>query len=234
MDSEADDEEPTQTAEEREERLRNLVPGLAPGEWGADSKDDQDENDDVEMAPSQPSTQMRGTVAGSAYGDSLLPPKMRPPMFESVHYDGVESDSSDEEDEADLPPKGTLGRHISDMKWGDGEMPEATIEELDEDGGEEEEEEEKERREEKKREKALKFDDDIDEQMRRRVWGAEEEDDKMDEDEDGGLRDDGMEGDQTAEFLKFARDALGIDETMWSAILAQRRERGGEYKRVGG
>lgn len=232
MDTDSDEGD-APTAAEREERLRNLVPALPANEWGASTSKAAAETDtsasadaDVEMAAA-PARQAKGTVAGSAYGDSLLPPKMRPPMFEAVHYDGVESDtSSDEED--DLPPRGTLGRHISEMKWGDGDdgTREAHIEEISDEGDGEEDKADRERA------RALRFDDDIDEQMRRRVWGGDDEEQGMDVDEGEGEGEDGMDGemdgDQTAQFLKFARDALQIDDAMWSDILASRRERGGE------
>jgi hypothetical protein len=224
MDSDSD-EEKAPTAEEREERLRNLVPALPEGEWGArggDSKAEAEaEDDDVEMAEA-PS---KGTVAGTAFGDALLTPKMRPPRFEAVHFDGVESDSSDEDE--DLPPQGTLGRHIAEMKWGDSPPKEATIEEIDDDENEDEED-----RKDRQRKKALTLDDDIDEQMRRRVWGGDDEDEDADEGmedvEEGKPGTEERDGPDEEEFLRFARDALGIDGAMWDNILAQRRERGGK------
>ncbi|BEI84682.1 hypothetical protein CcaverHIS002_0500830 [Cutaneotrichosporon cavernicola] len=222
MDSDSEEEEAAPTAEEREERMRNLVPALPEGEWGARGADGkataEAEDDDVEMAPPP----AKGTVAGTAFGDSLLPPQMRAPRFEAVHYDGVESDSSDEED---LPPQGTLGRHISEMKWGDAPRKEAMIEEIDDDDNDGDEEDRKDR----ERKKALTFDDDIDEQMRRRVWGGDDEEDEEDEMEDikeGQRRTEDRDGPDEDEFLRFARDALGIDADAWDNILAQRRARG--------
>ncbi|CAK9779392.1 hypothetical protein CC85DRAFT_288640 [Cutaneotrichosporon oleaginosum] len=225
MGTDSEEEESGPTAEEREERMRTLVPALPEGEWGAGGGDsngaaaEDDGDGDVDMAPPK-----KGMVAGTAMGDSLLPPKMRPPRFEAMHYDGVESDSSDEED--DLPPQGTLGRRIAEMKWGEAPPKEATIEEIDDDADEDDED-----RMDRERKKALTLDDDIDEQMRRRVWGddgdgeVDEAGDDMEGVEDQPAPQD-RDGPDEAEFLRFARDALGIDGDMWDSILEQRRARG--------
>lgn len=199
MDSDSDEEEEV-SPEQREEALRKLVPGLTEEEWGNKLPDS-----DAEGKPQVPPTK-KGTVAGTAFGDSLLPTKMRPPVFEKVTYDGVESDSDSDEE---LPLEGSLGRHIAQMKWGDGE--EAHVEELsDEEDGDEEDKADR------ARAKALRFDHD--EEMHDSRHTGDLKDGDVD-----------MENEQ-ADFLKFSREALGIDDEQWESILANRRERGGEYR----
>lgn len=188
---ESDDEMPQQ----REEAMKNLVPALPEGEWGATAPDG------------------KGGVAATKFGDSLLPASMRPPIFEKQTYDGVESDS-DTDDE--LAPEGSLGRHIGQMKWGDGAGQEAHIEELSDEGEEGDEEDKLDR----ERAKALQLGD-LDDEMQQRVWGGDKKQLKDEGDVD-------MDEEQE-EFLKFSREALGIDDAMWDSILASRRERGGEW-----
>jgi hypothetical protein len=214
-----DEQEPTE--EQRKERLAKLVPGLAPEEWGR--KVQPAAQSDIDMASeSEPSFKRgKGVVAGTEYGDSLLPPKMRPPIFAKQEFDGVVSDSSDEED--DLPAPGSLGRKIAEMKWSDGAPTsrEARIEEIgnDEEGDDEDKAD-------RARAKELKFDDDeLDELMRQRVWG----DGDGDEDDEDAADNDDMDidmGDEQDDFLKFTREALGISDDMWDKIISSRRERG--------
>lgn len=214
-DSESDDE-PEITEAQRQERMSKLVPGLSAEEWGRKPQ----EKSDVDMGSGPtPSSGGKGLVAGTELGDSLLPPKMRPPIFAKQQFDGVESDSSD--DDNDLPAQGSLGRRIAEMKWGDGEESrrEARIEEInDDDDGDEEDKADRARAE------NLKFDDDeVDRLMRQRVWGDGAEDDgEGDQDEDMDVDMD----DEQEEFLKFSREALGISDEMWDNILQQRRDRG--------
>jgi len=222
MNSDSDDE-PGPTEEEKKERMAKLVPGLPAEEWGrrtqsVPEQSDVDMDTEKKSAP-KPDFGAKGMVAGTQFGDSMLPPKMRPPMFEKQKFDGVESDSSDDED--DLPAPGSFGRKIAEMKWGDGAPKrEAHIEEISDDDGEGDAEEKADRA----RAKDLKFDDDdLDELMRQRVWGGD------DNDKDEGEGDDGMDvdmDDEQEDFLKFSREALGISDEMWDNIIKSRRERG--------
>ncbi|TXT05023.1 hypothetical protein VHUM_03843 [Vanrija humicola] len=220
MDTDSEDDEAKPTDAERQERLAKLVPPLPAEEWGRKQPAAQE---DVEMAPSHRPQSSKETPLT----ETLLPKKMRPPVFSKPEYDGVVSDSSDEEDEGDLPPAGTLGRKIAQMKWGD-TAPSASIEEIDDD--DDENEGEGSDKEDKARAKSLRFNDnDIDEQMRQRVWGAADDEPepepkkKKDEDMDVDM------GEEEEDFLKFARESLGISSEQWDDIIKSREARGGEY-----
>lgn len=212
MDNESDDEPAEEdlelTAAEKEQMMRNLVAPLSELEWGSKTQT----NLPSSSQPAEPDAKL------SSQPD--VTPKMRPPLFAKQQFDGVESDSDEDMDEADLPATGTLGRKIAEMKWGD---MGPKIEEIDD------EEEEK-----AARSRTLDLGDDIDEQMRRKVWGEDEEETGEDaptlvENGDGEMDVDmGLEED---EFIKFAQEALGIDEGMWKSIVDSRKERGGELAR---
>ncbi|KAL1407108.1 hypothetical protein Q8F55_006522 [Vanrija albida] len=208
MDTDSEDEEAKPSEAERQERLAKLVPSLPAEEWGRK----QPAHEDVEMAPSHRPQSSKETPLT----ETLLPNKMRPPVFSKPEYDGVVSDSSDEEDD-ELAPAGTLGRKIGQMKWAD-TAPEATIEEIDDD----EDEGAGSDKEDKARAKSLRFNDrDIDEQMRQRVWGADDE-----PEETAGDDMDVDMGEEEEEFLKFARESLGISPEQWDSIVKSREERG--------
>ena len=171
----ASDGEDVVSAAEKTERMRKLVPSLPAEDWG------------------------RKPVP-AASDDA---PSMRPPIFAKQSFDGVVSDSDEEDEDDVLPPPGTIGRKIAEMKWGDGDPDKgAKIEAIDEDA-------------------KFGLDADIDEQMHQRVWGEEEKAQDVEMDPDMGEEED--------EFLKFSREALGITDDMWEAILSSRRERGGEW-----
>ena len=196
------------TAAEKDERMKNLVAPLPENEWGRKTQQT--------VVPAAKGESKKGNV------NEHSGMKMRPPRFAKQQFDGVESDSDDDVDEADLPPVGTIGRQIAQMKWGD---MGPKIEEIDD-----EEEEEK------RAARSRKFDmgDDIDEQMRRKVWGGDDDMEQGDEapmvvnDGDDMDVDMGLEGE---EFLKFSKEALGINEDMWRDIVASREARGGESVR---
>lgn len=228
-DSDSDEEQeqrepdPALTERQRQERLAALVQPLDASEWGRRTQ----QTTDIDMSDSTGP----GLVAGSKAGDAMLPSSMRPPRFEKQEYDGVISESSDEDEEEDLGPENSIGRKVLGMRWGEGaprpgqerdEAPkEATIEEIPSDEDEED----------RQRKKALELGD-IDEEMNRRVWGssvpdadAEREKDRDAETDDENEHDVNMD-DEENDFLEFTRKALGLDDQQWADILKERRDRG--------
>lgn len=199
--------EPELTERQRQERLAALVQPLDASEWG------QRTQPDVDMDNSAP-----GLVAGSKAGDSMLPASMRPPRFAKQEYDGVISESSDEDEDDNLGPENSIGRKVLGMKWGDGaprHQPiddgpkEATIEEIPSDEDEED----------RQRKKALELGD-IDEEMNRRVWGGDTPEQKKEDEGDVNM------GDEESDFLEFSRKALGLNDEQWADILKERKDRG--------
>lgn len=209
---------------EKQARMDSLVPTLPASDWGR------------KVHPSEQSHQSpvaTNQLVGSSNADAkkidpleFIPSKMRPPRFAKQEFDGVVSDS-ESDSESDLPVEGTWGRKVAQMKWS--EFPpvdsednqQARIEEI------EEEDEDDQQRKAKLR---LGEDVDLEEGMQRRVWGGGKED--GDEDEDMAAEgeeelDVDME-DEAEEFLKFSREALGINDEMWEGILGDRRARGGK------
>ena len=214
----SDDEQEEMTMEQKEERKKNLVAPLPAEEWGSKTQKPLAMTASTSSA-SQPTKGQEGKKDRSM-------PAMRPPLFAKQQFDGVESDSDDDVDESDLPPVGTIGRKIAEMKWGD---MGPQIEEISDDEGEEGDEE----GERKARQRKLGLGDDIDEQMQRRVWGDQDEtEEDMPQVVGGAEAGEGEEdvdmAEEEEEFLKFSKEALGIDEEMWESILSSRRERGGE------
>jgi hypothetical protein len=206
--------------EDKAERMRNLVAPLDEADWGRKQTDT--EVITIGHPPAKPAAEAPPKV------ESEAKPKIRPPLFEKQHFDGVESDSDDEMDEADLPPPGTLGRKIAEMRWGD---MGPSIEELGDD-------EDAEASAQQSRKKKLALGDDLDEQMRRKVWGNDEVEEGEDAPMVVGTGSDGAPdgdvdvdmGEEEEEFIKFTREALGIDEEMWDKIVSSRKERGGESR----
>ena len=194
------------TAVQKEERMRNLVAPLSELEWGRKTQKEP-ESDIITIGGPEPKAP--GKVAQPE------PPQMRSSVFSKLEYDGVESDSDDEMDESELPAPGTLGRRIAEMRWGD---MGPQIEEIDD------EEEEK-----STRKKKLELGDDIDEKMRAKVWGAEEADVGEEAPVVVGVEEDVDMGEEEAEFIRFSKEALGIDEDTWAGILSSRKDRGGEW-----
>lgn len=192
--------QPGLSVEDQEDRVRNLVPGLPSDEWGRKpgaTKIVTGPDQQSRMSTSQ--TKKQATIEHP-------PPQMRPPIFVKQDFDGVISDSDEDSEDDVLPPPGTLGRKIAEMKWADGAPK---FEEIDD---------------EPSRQKKLGLGDDIDKQMERRVWGGEAQRDGGDE-----MEIDPDMGEEEEEFLRFSREALGISDDTWEGILNERRERGGEW-----
>ena len=208
-DDDDDGEDEEMTAQEKDDKVQNIVPPLPAEEWGQKGPTEIVRKLKSETKPSTPTAEQ--------------PVKMRPPIFAKQQYDGVVSDSDESEDEADLPPPGTLGRKIAEMKWGKGEDGSAKIEEIDEEDAEE-----------ARRTDKLGWDDGFDEAMRKRILGEDsfmpKSRGKKAIDDDVSMRMD-VEPDMEEEFenfLTFSRDALGIDDAMWDSIVQNRESRGGE------
>ena len=257
-DDDLDGEDAETTAAQRTNRMAQLVPGLAADDWGQRGPAAPPQKPSPATSSKRDDTRFSRTtldqIAQIAPSDSLssslpsvLPtikppppardaPKMRPPIFEKQQYDGVISDSESEEDEADLPPPGTLGRRIGQMKWSEGAPSGASIKVSQDEKKERLDDDEKRRR-------KLTFNLDDDE-MERAVNGISTESAGpsgprpharkvrfFDEDEEMEEGDEDAEvdmGDEEAEFLKFARDALGVNEQMWADIITSREARGGQ------
>ena len=194
--SELSDEEEDSDNEDidKDQRMKDLVAPLPAEEWGrkADTK------------PSKPALKQKKPVDNVRLA-------MRPPVFEKQHYDGVETDSDDSDDE--LAPAGTLGRLAAELKVKDAAGFEDVEKELA-----------------KNRKRGLG--DNIDEEMRQRVWGEEEAPQIIELDDDRDEEGDVDMGGQEEEFLKFTREALGITDDQWDSILSSRRDRGGAYTLV--
>ncbi|KAE8543115.1 hypothetical protein D1P53_000602 [Cryptococcus gattii VGV] len=215
---------------QKQARMDSLVPTLPASDWGR------------KVHPSEQSHQppvATNQLVGSSNADAkkidpleFIPSKMRPPRFAKQEFDGVVSDSGSDS-ESDLPVEGTWGRKVAQMKWS--EFPpvdsednqQARIEEI-----EEEDEDDQQR----KAKLWLGEDIDLEEEMQRRVWGGGEEDGDEDEDMavEGGEELDVDLEDETEEFLKFSREALGINDEMWEGILGDRRARGAFVPQLSG
>ncbi|WVW81965.1 hypothetical protein I302_103968 [Kwoniella bestiolae CBS 10118] len=227
-DDDDDSEEERKSLEtQKEKRLENLVKPLPAEEWGKKTQQKTEsliaEIDKPSPEASKPIIEKKKEVKFDHKDifSSTSTSSIRPPRFAKQEYDGVVSDSSDEdEDEDELPAAGTIGRKIAQMKWSEGEVAErksATIEEIDEED------------EEKDRQNKLKLDGgmDLDEEMQRRVWGDPEDDEEEgDEGDEGGDELDVDMAEEQEEFLKFAKDALGINDDLWKGILGDRQARG--------
>ncbi|WVO14827.1 hypothetical protein L204_102466 [Cryptococcus depauperatus] len=219
-DSQGDSEEEQYRQEleqTKQERIDNLIPGISAEDWGRKTQPIQFSQDQIK-AQSSMSTSLDNKTPHTTNPLDSIPSTMRPPIFAKQEFDGVESDSSDE-DEENLPPAGTWGRKIGQMKWS--EFPdveeEAKIEEIYSDDEEKQE---------SKREKNLGLgsDKELEEEMRHRVWGYGDENEGEDTDK-MDARDVDIE-DETEEFLQFSRKALGISNEMWEGILSERRAKG--------
>jgi hypothetical protein len=192
MDGDSDEEEgpPKLSKEEQDERMKNLVEPLPADQWG------------MKTAPPLPTTSQPPQIITPPEPPR---PKMRPPVFAKQEYDGVVSDSDESDDEANLPPPGTLGRKIAQMKWSEGAPKISAIEDEEEMG-----------------DRKFGLGDDIDEAMERAVWGKEEAPVVVEGDGDVDM------GEEEEEFLKFSREALGITPDMWEGIMRDRQGRGGK------
>lgn len=209
---------------EKQARMDSLVPTLPASDWGRKVHiSEQSHQLPVAINQSLTSSKADGKKIDPL---EFIPSKMRPPRFAKQEFDGVVSDS-ESDSESDLPAEGTWGRKVAQMKWS--EFPPVDLEDNQQARIEEIEEEDED---EQQRKAKLRLGEDVDleEEMQRRVWGDRGEDEDEDEDVAAG----GEEGvdidmeDETEEFLKFSREALGINDEMWEGILGDRRARGGE------
>lgn len=118
-DDDVDDENNTISVEEKQERLRALVPELPASEWGR--KPVQAESSTATKPVKPPRTK------------AASPPKMRAPILPRDDFDGHIEESDDEsEDDEPKAPAGSMGRIIGDMAWGgpDDETKAARVEEV--------------------------------------------------------------------------------------------------------
>lgn len=192
------------TAAEKEARLQALVPGLRPDEWGAQTQDmtkvvPAGEKKTVSFAEDSSSKMM-------AEEDAAME-KARKSRFEPTDYEGhvVESGDETSEEEGEQTMPGWRANPPPRQKKKGPIDP--AIYQLSE---------------------ALKTG---------KVGPIEGWKDRSEQEDlemsDGEDENDVVEGDidmeqEEEEFLKFARDALGIDEAMWSGMLEERKSRGGE------
>lgn len=213
-DSDDSDGELEDTPEQREEKMRNLVPALPAEEWGRKTP----------ITPAKKDTRSvkKVTIDDPKSGNRSTddkPIKMRPPVFEPQEYDGVISESDDSD--GDEPARaGSLGKLLGDMKWADiGPQ----IEDLD---GEDEELTD---RAANSRSRNFGLGEDIDEAMKRRVWGNDDgprdDGDDVEEDDDMEFEPD-MEA-ESGDFFKFAQEALGLSAEQMQGIVSSREARGG-------
>lgn len=115
-----DDADEEMTAQEKDARIRALVPELPASEWGRKP----------EVAEISGSSSKAARPPKSKLGS---PPKMRAPLLARDEFDGHIEESDDESDD-DEPkaPAGSMGRIIGDMTWGgpDEETRAAKVEEI--------------------------------------------------------------------------------------------------------
>jgi hypothetical protein len=118
-DDDDDEENNAMSVDEKQERMRALVPELPASEWGRKP---------LEAEPS-----ITSQPAKLPKTKPVSPPKMRAPILPRDNFDGHIEESDDESDE-DEPkaPAGSMGRIIGDMAWGglDDETKAARVEEV--------------------------------------------------------------------------------------------------------
>ncbi|KAJ9104213.1 hypothetical protein QFC19_004030 [Naganishia cerealis] len=204
--------DPVMTEQQKQERLQALVPGLKPEEWGRKTQDvtaltSAVEKKGVSFAPGTKAESSQDVTRKTKESQDVAIEKARKSRFEPTDYEGhvVETDDeTDDEDGEQIMPGWTAQRSLSNQKR---KAPiDPTIYQLSE-------------------------------ALRTGKVGpiegwkdrTEQEDLEMSDQEGGD--DDIVEGDidmdqEEEEFLKFARDALGIDEGMWSGMLEERKSRG--------
>lgn len=200
--------DPAMTEEQKRDRLEALVPGIKPEEWGRQTQDlttltSATEKKAVSFAKG---TEGHDAATEKQAEDAALE-KARRSRFEPTDYEGhlVESgDETDEEDGEQSMPSWTALKPSPGKQKKRGPI-DPTIYQLSE---------------------ALKTG---------KVgpiegWKdrSEAEDLEMSDAEDEVVEGDIDMDQEEEEFLKFARDALGIDEAMWTGMLEERKSRGGE------
>jgi hypothetical protein len=221
-DDESDFEEsmevdPTMTEQQKQHRLQALVPGLKPEEWGRQTQDltaltSATEKKGVKFAPgTKIESGKELTKQTKAESDDAVLEKARKSRFEPTDYEGhvVETDDeTDDEDVGEQTMPGWTAQKGSSSSHKRKPPIDPTIYQLSE---------------------ALRTG---------KVgpiegWKDRTEQEDLEMSDEEGEDDDVVEGDidmgeEEEEFLKFARDALGIDESMWSGMLEERKSRGGE------
>ena len=214
-DGEADD---GMTTEERDRRMGELVPGLAPEEWGIRTQQPLETAKSTEKEAKPKVTFATGTKAPSK--DKLDDmPSIRPPILEPEVYDGHIPESDD--DMSDWDP--------ADDVVGWAARPSYKVAR---------------NKNKKKRtidpstyvlQEALRTGQPMPRDNVKPFDVGDKLDLSDDEDEEGGeergIGEPDMEAEQD-EFLKFAREALGINDEMWRGMMGDRKARGGEYRLI--
>ncbi|KAJ9119510.1 hypothetical protein QFC22_003218 [Naganishia vaughanmartiniae] len=207
--------DPILTEQQKHDRLQALVPGLKPEEWGRQTQDltaltSATEKKGVKFATGTKieSVQDR-TKQTKAESEDAVVEKARKSRFEPTDYEGHVVETDDETDEEDggeqTMPGWTAQKGNSSNQKRKAPIDPAIYQ--------------------------------LSEALRTGKVGpiegwkdrTEQEDLEMSDRE--GEDEDVVEGDidmgqEEEEFLKFARDALGIDESMWSGMLEERKSRG--------
>jgi hypothetical protein len=200
--------DPVMTEEQKRDRLQALVPGIKPEEWGRQTQDLTTLTSATEKKAVSFADGTKNAATDQQAEDAALE-KARKSRFEPTDYEGhlVESgDETDDEDGEQSMPSWTAPKAPAGKKKRGPIDP--TIYQLSE---------------------ALKTG---------KVgpiegWKdrSEAEDLEMSDAEDEVVEGDIDMEQEEEEFLKFARDALGIDEAMWTGMLEERKSRGGEWDR---
>jgi len=211
---------------ERERRLNELVPGLAPGEWGSKTQkgDESAEEKKVDSAakPKRKVSFAAGTKISedTKDGKAEAMPSIRPPILEPESYDGHVPESDDDMSDWDpaddivagwakrpsyKTPKGKASKkrtidpstYVLQEALRTGQpMPRENL-------------------------KAFDVGDKLN------MSDDEDQDDDDEAREEAGLGEPDMEAEQD-DFLRFAREALGINDEMWQGMMGDRKARGGE------
>jgi hypothetical protein len=202
--SEADDGPSAMSVDEREQRLQTLIPALDPKDWGR-------RTEVAAVEQSQPSFAEPGAKQKQKPSAAEVTPKIRPPILAPQEYDGHVIDSDDDEESEDeeggAPASGWSAQSTAKMAMAGNQSRtelEASIKAL-ADEFTKDTQSKRDTTSSKSKKSAVSFEaDDI----------AEPEPDMAEEEQ---------------EFLKFAREALGINEEMWTGMLDERKARGGEF-----
>ncbi|KAJ9096360.1 hypothetical protein QFC21_005181 [Naganishia friedmannii] len=207
--------DPTLTEQQKQERLQALVPGLKPEEWGRQTQDltaltSATEKKGVKFAPGTKveSVKERAKQTKLESEDAVIE-KARKSRFEPTDYEGHVVETDDETDDEDGGEQTMLGWTAQKGKSSN-QKRKAPIDPA-----------------------IYQLSDALRTGKVGPIEGwkdrTEQEDLEMSdeevEDEDVVEGDIDM-GEEEEEFLRFARDALGIDESMWSGMLEERKSRG--------
>ncbi len=185
---------------ERDRRLQGLVPALDPKDWGRRTETIADKGKQVVFA--EPERQGKMTVEEEL-------PNVRPPKFTPEEFDGhvVDSDDDEESDDDQGPPGGYGAQSTATVSAGGNQTQselEASIKAL-----------------------ADEFTKDVARPRDVKMDKSKAKDKSMAMDIDEVEEPEPDMGEEEEEFLKFAREALGINEEMWTGMLDERKARGG-------